>query len=229
MKRWLWAVMILFLGACAAETNNETQVENTAEVDESAPEEETLSTGSEDQSAETSFSLPRPSELAGASSESDIMSYERTGIEPHRIEIPAIGVDAEIEDVGLLPGGQMDEPSTMDGVAWYEGGYQPGEQGSSVMAGHIDSRTGPAVFFDLEDLEEGDEIIVTDESGEARVFVVQTSEAYDREDAPLQKIFGYSYRSQLNLITCTGEFNSEAGTHDQRLVVYTVLKEDLPS
>lgn len=221
--------LLLMLAACS--TGNVENIDNESDnstnmaekslsdvVDEEVDEADQVS---------ASPSLTLPSELTASGDISSIMSYERDGIVPHRIEIPGIGVDASIEHVGLLPSGQMDEPSEMDDVAWYEGGYMPGEQGSSVIAGHVDSRTGPAIFFDLHKLEQGDEIIVTDEDGVEKVFVVQKSEAYDRNDAPLQQIFGYSYRSQLNLITCTGEFNTEAGTHDERLVVYTVLKDDL--
>ncbi|MEV5029054.1 class F sortase [Paenibacillus sp. LPE1-1-1.1] len=48
---------------------------------------------------------------------------------------------------------------------------------------------------------------------------------YHREEAPLEDIFGFSYQSHLNLITCTGEFNDEAKTHEERLVIYTELKK----
>ncbi|AOM84092.1 class F sortase [Salisediminibacterium beveridgei] len=227
MKKWLIG-LTLVLAACGSE--NGEPIDNGNDNAETMTEEPVneASAVEEDEVDQVSASpLTLPSEITSGGDGSSVMRYERDGIVPHRIEIPAIGVDAIIEEVGLLPGGQMDEPTEMDEVAWYEGGYMPGEQGSAVLAGHVDSRTGPAIFIDLEKLEAGDEIIVTDEEGTEKVFVVQNSESYDRNDAPLQTIFGYSYRSQLNLITCTGEFNTEAGTHDERLVVYSVLKEDL--
>ncbi|WP_416148696.1 class F sortase [Salipaludibacillus sp. HK11] len=229
MKQWMLGLFLL-LAACSTQNDEEVVEEistNMAENNITTPVDDE---GSEDagqvSASSPTTSLKRPSELAERE-RSSVMSYERAGIVPLRIVIPAIEVDATIEHVGLLASGQMDEPSEMEDVAWFEGGYMPGEQGSSVLAGHVDSRTGPAIFFDLDKLEQGDEIIITDGDGEEKVFVVQKSEAYNRNDAPLQQIFGYSYRSQLNLITCTGEFNTEAGTHDERLVVYTVLKEDL--
>lgn len=236
MKKWM-LVLVLMLTACSSNESEETSENvnsNSSEVPENEQEEteEVLEIEEEEgtqlSSSSSSLSLERPTERRERD-QSSILSYQREGIDPNRIEIPALDIDTSIENVGLLPNGQMDEPSTMEDVAWYEGGYMPGEQGSSVLAGHVDSRTGPAIFFDLHKLEQGDEIILTDEDGEEKVFVVQKSESYDRNNAPLQQIFGYSYRSQLNLITCTGEFNSEAGTHDERLVVYTVLKDDLQS
>jgi len=228
MKKWMVG-LLLILAACSTENVEtiENESDNSTNMAENSISDVVDEEVGEADQVSASPSLTLPSELTAGGDTSSILSYEREGIVPHRIEIPAIGVDATIEHVGLLPSGQMDEPSEMDDVAWYEGGYMPGEQGSSVLAGHVDSRTGPAIFFDLHKLEQGDEIIVTDEDGVEKVFVVQKSEAYDRNDAPLQQIFGYSYRSQLNLITCTGEFNTEAGTHDERLVVYTVLKDDL--
>lgn len=223
MKRWILGLFLL-LGACSSQNDEKVSTNITGNSNNQIEDVEVVEEA--EKVSASPLSLEWPTEVKD-SDRSSIMSYERDGIAPHHIEIPALGVEALIEDVGLLAGGQMDEPSTMDGVAWYEGGYMPGEQGSSVLAGHVDSKTGPAIFFDLHKLEQGDEIIVTDSDGVEKVFIVQKSESYDRNDAPLQKIFGYSYRSQLNLITCTGEFNSEAGTHDERLVVYTVLKEDL--
>lgn len=233
MGKWLFICLVFILTACSendaghdsdslTEDGNPVISENMTEDNDETEEERAGSSSA----ALTSYE--RPSERRERD-DSSIISYVRDGIDPHRIQIPSLGVDAEIENVGLLENGQMDEPSGMEEVAWYESGYQPGEQGSAVLAGHVDSRTGPAVFFNLHELEEGDEIIVSDQEGNEKVFVTQRSESYDRNDAPLQDIFGYSYRSQLNLITCTGEFNTEAGTHDERLVVYTVLKDDLQS
>lgn len=77
------------------------------------------------------------------------------------------------------------------------------------------------------DTNQGDEIIVTGESGREETFIVQKQESYDRKSAPVEKIFGYFYRKQLNLITCTGEFNQNTGTHDERLVVYTVHEDEV--
>lgn len=145
---------------------------------------------------------------------------------PSGLSIPSIDITAELEPQGVLENGQMGVPSTEDGVAWFEPGAKPGEKGNAVMAGHVDSRTGPAVFYDLDKLEEGDEIEVTDEEGEVLTFVVTHSVSYDRTEAPIEEIFGPSNTRSLNLITCTGTFDQAEGTHDERLVVYTELQEE---
>ena len=117
----------------------------------------------------------------------------------------------------------MDVPSNYTDVAWYERGPAPGTPGNAVIAGHLDSTTGPAVFYRLEDLGPGDEIITTTADGQEYRFIVTTSEVYDAADAPLERIFGNALRPQLNLITCDGAFDRSQRQYDKRLVVYTEL------
>ncbi|OYD59846.1 hypothetical protein CGZ90_06630 [Fictibacillus aquaticus] len=155
----------------------------------------------------------------------DQLKEESLGILPVSIEIPAIGVDAPVENVGELENGQMGVPENIDGVGWFEPGTKPGDRGNAVMAGHVDSKTGPAVFYKLDKLKPGDEVILKDKSDTVRTFVVTGKKSFPRKKAPVEDIFGFSYQSNLNLITCTGEFNRKARTHEERLVVYTELKK----
>ncbi|MCK1994665.1 class F sortase [Peribacillus muralis] len=149
-----------------------------------------------------------------------------TGIIPTNVTIPSIDVNASIEQVGLLETGQMAAPSTEDGVAWFEPGSKPGTKGNAVLAGHVDSKSGPAIFYHLKDLEKGDEITIKDKQGTTLTFVVKKKQSYPRDKAPLNEIFGYSKGRHLNLITCTGTFDRSKGTHQERLVVYTELKAE---
>ncbi|MBN8210609.1 class F sortase [Bacillus sp. NTK071] len=164
-------------------------------------------------------------EIMASSKSNDINAPEPKGegIVPKRLSIPAINVDAEVEHVGQLPDGQMDVPKNDDNVGWYQLGAKPGEMGNAVLAGHVDNKTGPSVFFHLGDLEKGDIVAVSDQNGKAYKFEVQKVESYPRNEAPLEKVFGTTSISGLNLITCTGTFNRDAGTHEERLVVYTTL------
>ncbi len=145
------------------------------------------------------------------------------GIIPAQLSIPAINVDAKVEHVGQLPDGQMDVPKDENNVGWYQPGAKPGERGNAVLAGHVDNKTGPSVFFHLGDLEAGDLVTVTNEHGLAYDFEVNAVESYPRNNAPLEKVFGTSSKSSLNLITCTGTYDRDAGTHEERMVVYTTL------
>jgi sortase A len=159
--------------------------------------------------------------------EQDITPVEpkTTAIVPVRIQIPKIKVDAEVIEVGLLPDGQMEAPEDDAKVGWFEPGYQPGSNGSSVMAGHVDNKTGPAVFFYLKKLDPGDEIHVSDAEGKTLAFIVTDVAAYKTEESPIDTIFGPSDVPMLNLITCTGTYSKKTDEHDQRLVVYSKLKQ----
>ncbi|WP_270179987.1 class F sortase [Alkalihalobacillus sp. CinArs1] len=148
------------------------------------------------------------------------------GIIPVSVEIPSIEVKSKVENVGILKNGQMGVPSNHVNVGWFEPGFKPGTTGNSVIAGHVDSKSGPSVFYHLEDLSEGDEVYVTDKDGETLTFVVTGKERYPFQNAPIEKIFGPSNDANLNLITCTGNFSQSHGTHEERLVVFTELKAE---
>ena len=177
-------------------------------------------------STSTSNSESPPQDVASAtkpSSDGLLLAADEKGIVPASIEIPAIDVTSTIENVGELENGQMGVPKEINNVGWFEPGILPGSQGSAVMAGHIDSLTGPAIFYKLDQLKTNDEVIVKGADGESLTFVVTKTETYPRKEAPIEQIFGFSYGSRLNLITCTGDFNKKAKTHEERLVVYTEL------
>ncbi|TSB48167.1 class F sortase [Alkalicoccobacillus porphyridii] len=208
--------------------SDESENTTSETVDLEPPSEEENVIQNEDSDAEFTFLDTAVVEEAEAI-QSQIKQQEEQrnqGVTPAHIRIPSIGVDADIEDVGILENGQMGVPEDVDGVGWFEPGTNPGAIGNSVMAGHVDSRTGPAVFFDLEDLVEGDEIIIEDQDGQELTFEVKYQESYDRSNAPIQDIFGAANTRNLNLITCSGTFNRDEGTHEERLVVYAELVEE---
>jgi sortase (surface protein transpeptidase) len=150
---------------------------------------------------------------------------EEAGL-PVQIDIPAIGVTALVEQVGLTRDGAMDTPKGWMNAAWYSPGFRPGETGNAVIAGHLDSRSGgPAVFWNLSHLQPGDEIMITYERGDRYTFAVQDLEAvpYDIAGPALAAIFGASQTSDLNLITCNGLWDRGKATYTQRLVVYATL------
>ncbi len=144
--------------------------------------------------------------------------------QPVRLQIPRLGVDAAIESVGQTSDGRMDVPQGVQNVAWYNLGARPGEAGNTVLSGHLDDyKQDPAVFWRLNELEPGDQISVTDAQGVTHTFEVTGKELYAYDQAPLNRIFGFSLTSNLNLITCNGTWDSNALNYDQRLVVYSRL------
>lgn len=149
------------------------------------------------------------------------LSQPSTSVVPTRLLIPSLGVDAPIEGVGQNEDDFMESPSTVAKVAWYNLGAVPGEPGNAVMAGHLDDVKGrPAVFWDLDELEADDEIVVQLSDDSEIRFAVISVEIYDAEAAPLARIFGVDFERDLNLITCDGEWDAQSKLYEKRLVVY---------
>lgn len=142
-----------------------------------------------------------------------------TGIVPTRIQIPAIDVDATCMEVSI----RADEVEVPDfGLAgWWVQTREPGEIGPAVIGGHVDSKSGPDVFFRLKDLRPGDEVTVSDEAGATRTFVVNDDPVQvDKQERP-PEVFGFGEpRPELRLITCGGEFNPAIGHYTDNIVVF---------
>ncbi|WP_146876971.1 class F sortase [Halolactibacillus alkaliphilus] len=142
------------------------------------------------------------------------------GIIPTHLSIDKIGVDTFIEQVGHTANGQMGVPENTDQVGWYKHGKKAGSQGQAVLAGHVNDRQGPSVFYRLDELEKGDVITVTDDAGEMRQFAVVSKTRYPYDTTAIDEVFGPTSKQRLNLITCIGEFDQTARTHSERLVVF---------
>lgn len=146
-------------------------------------------------------------------------------LEPVELSIPKLGVKANVEYVGLNNKGAMDIPKNEDNVAWYNLGAKPGETGNAVIAGHYDKKTGaPAVFFEVNKLKSGDELLIEDKAGKEYKFAVTKIDSVKLEEFPLQEVFGASSKSRLNLITCEGIYDKASKLYSHRLVVYSELK-----
>lgn len=146
----------------------------------------------------------------------------RTGIEPESLTIPAIEINALVQHLGITDTGEMAVPEVTDEVSWFSPGYKPGENGRAVIAGHVDGIDGPAIFWDLSNLKAGDEIIVEGENRKL-VYKVHTMESIPLDQADVSRIFGYSSSPELVLITCSGTYDFDRGTREERLVVYASL------
>lgn len=145
---------------------------------------------------------------------------------PSRLIIPKLGIDSDVQHVGITKSGNMAAPNNFTDVSWYQYGTAPGFKGSAVMAGHVDNAFGtPAIFYKLNDLEPGDEVNTVRADGKTLRYKVVDKEIYPYNDAPLKRIFNADDASYLNLITCQGEWVKEARSARYRLVVYTKLVE----
>ncbi len=132
---------------------------------------------------------------------------------PTSLAIPAIQLRADVESVGIQANGDLATPASnpWEDVGWYKGGPYPGDQGSSVIDGHLDRPGGlPAVFWRLHALHVGDEVQVMNATGKTLHFRVTRIAFYAPQNAPLQEIFGNRGGTYLNLITCAGAWDSSS-------------------
>ena len=170
----------------------------------------------------------RISHTIRASTSSTVLPLEKvdSALNPVRLIIPAIDINAPVEDVGTQANADLATPSQSPwlDVGWYDLGPQPGVRGSAVIDGHLDRPGGfPAVFWRLRDLHVGDEVLVKNNSGKTLRFQVTRIELYAPQDAPIQDIFGNGGGTYLNLITCAGDWIPSQHQTNLRLVVYTSL------
>ncbi len=141
---------------------------------------------------------------------------------PVAVTIPAIGVTSILEGLRLTADNSLQTPRDPNRAGWYSDGPAPGDQGAAVLVGHLDSKTGPAVFWRLAGLVPGDQILVRRADGKTLTFVVDHSAAFPRSDFPSATVFGAS-GAELHLITCNGNWDRRVGRYDHSLVVFARL------
>jgi sortase A len=143
---------------------------------------------------------------------------------PSRLLIPSLSIDAEVQHVGVTSKGQMAVPNNFKDVGWYRHGALPGGAGNAVFAGHLDNAVGLAgVFKNLKSINIGDDIYVTDASGDSINFRVTKKELYDYNEPATERIFGSSETANLILITCEGDWDQSIKQYVNRLVVFATL------
>ncbi|MGD0219491.1 MAG: class F sortase [Acidimicrobiales bacterium] len=148
---------------------------------------------------------------------------------PVALDIPAIDVAAPLTSLGLNPDGTVQVPSEWQEAGWYRLGPTPGQLGAAVILGHVDSVSGPAVFFRLGALRPGETANVTLADGVVAHFVVDAVDVYPKNSFPARSIYEASPgRATLQLVTCTGEFDASTHHYLSNLVVYTSLSSVTP-
>jgi LPXTG-site transpeptidase (sortase) family protein len=139
---------------------------------------------------------------------------------PIRVRIPDIDVDADVIDLGLNPDRTLEVPQDFEQAGWYTGRSIPGEPGPSVIAGHVDSATGPAVFFRLRELDEGDLVLVDRTDNQTALYRVTSAVAAEKTSFPTERVYGPTAEPTLRLITCGGSFDHDAGSYEGNLIVF---------
>ncbi|MFI8288581.1 class F sortase [Streptomyces sp. NPDC085614] len=149
---------------------------------------------------------------------------------PARVRVPAAGIDAPVVGVGLDGRGGIDTPPARDRnlAGWFTGAVTPGEKGTAVVVGHVDTPAGRAVFFDLGALRKGQRIEVARQDGRTAVFSVYGVEVVPQEGFPAERVYRPAAAPELRVLTCGGRFREGAG-YDGNVVVFARLAEVRPA
>jgi sortase (surface protein transpeptidase) len=139
---------------------------------------------------------------------------------PVSLTIPLIGVKTQLIALGLAAGGALQVPSSTAVAGWYTGSPRPGAVGSAVIVGHIDSVTGPGVFFRLDELRPGDRVYILRADRTTAEFRVTAVRSYLKDQFPTQSVYGPVPDAELRLITCGGAFDAATGHYLSNIIVY---------
>ncbi|WP_234359190.1 class F sortase [Plantactinospora sp. BC1] len=140
---------------------------------------------------------------------------------PTRVRIPRIRVDAALTRLRLDRSGRLGAPRDFAEAGWYAAGTAPGDVGPAVLAGHVDSTTGPAVFARLSELRPGDRIEVR-RGGRWLGFRVTGAGRHAKDAFPTDAVYRPTPGPELRLITCAGAFDRSTRHYRDNLVVYAV-------
>jgi hypothetical protein len=164
----------------------------------------------------------RAHEPPGVAGFHSVRSYDQVAL-PVRLQIPAIDVSTPLVKLGRLPDGSLEVPKAWGAAGWYDQGPRPGQPGPAVILGHVDSKSGPAVFYQLQTLRPGDTVRVGLADGRTLVFRVQRLQRYPKDQFPTQAVYFPTLGRELRLITCGGDFDYARDSYVDNIVVYATL------
>ncbi|MFE2545894.1 class F sortase, partial [Actinacidiphila glaucinigra] len=146
--------------------------------------------------------------------------------QPTRIRIPGVSIDAPIMNVGLDSRGVIAAPPLEKAgeAAWFKDSVSPGARGSSVIVGHVDNESGPAVFYSLGALKKGSTIDVVRDDGTTAIFTIYGIEVFTKAEFPAKRIYGDTKDPELRVITCGGTYTKDSG-YSGNVVVFARMSK----
>ncbi|MEG3628837.1 class F sortase [Streptomyces poriticola] len=146
---------------------------------------------------------------------------------PERLDIPELGIRAPVLARGLDGKGALQAPpyDRAGAVGWYAAGATPGEAGTALLVGHVDTETRPAVFYKISTLEPGETIRVVRDGAGVAEFTVDDIQVLTRDSFDAHQAYGphRSGRAELRLITCGGSFDKVSNRYTANVVVSAYL------
>jgi len=148
---------------------------------------------------------------------------------PVRVQIPAIGVDSTLMQLGLQADGSLQVPPSGFPAGWYTGAPTPGELGPAILAGHVDWGGQPGVFSRLRELAPDAQVTITRQDGSTAVFRVTQVNQYPKDKFPTNMVYGDLDHPGLRLITCGGTFDPQTRNYEDNIVAFADLTTTHPT
>jgi hypothetical protein len=166
---------------------------------------------------------PRPSASASAPARGVHAALSRST--PIQLAMPSIGLTAPLLGLGMDSKGQPELPpfSQPRTAGWLRDSATPGEAGTSVLVGHVDTRTGPAVFWNLSAVKPGAPVEVARLDGSTALFTVDRVQSYPKASFPSAQVYAPAKDAQLRIITCGGSFDRKRAEYTGNVVLYAHL------
>ncbi len=139
---------------------------------------------------------------------------------PVRIIISAVGIDAQVEPVGVASDGSLETPKTWKTAGWYEEGAETGQPGNLLINAHYDDNFGrPAAFWQLKNVSLDDKVTVVDSYERRYEYKVISYDLVSINDPNRTDVFKSDESAKITLITCGGVWIPGKATYDKRLVI----------
>ncbi len=161
--------------------------------------------------------------LAAQEPASDVTA-EQDAPDPTGVRIASLDLAVETIPLGLEDDGSLEVPEDPYIAGWWTGGPSPGERGPAVVVGHVDSHEGPGAFYELEGIREGERVSIDRDDGTAVHFRVERTERHPKHDFPTAAVYGETDAPTLRLVTCAGEFDADARSYEDNVIVFLELE-----
>lgn len=140
---------------------------------------------------------------------------------PVELAVPVLAIRSELVGLRLNADGSLQVPSSYGQAGWYRDGSSPGTVGvPAILVGHVDSHTGPGVFYRLHALRPGDQVLIRRADGSTAAFTVYRTAQFAKAGFPAAQVYAPTSRPELRLITCSGRFDRTTRSYLGNLVVY---------
>lgn len=172
--------------------------------------------------SDTGASPAAPSTAPAALPSITTAPAEAAALRATEVRLPTLDVRSALVDLDVDADGVLQTPADPDVAGWFVRGAAPGEPGPAVIAGHVDSRSGPAIFYRLDELTAGDRVEVARSDGQVFAYRVVTVESHPKNAFPTARVYGPTPSPELRLITCGGDFDRRSRHYLDNVVVTAV-------